>query len=182
MKKIWLAALLAGAAALAATARAAKPELAIHIATVKQTGTKQTETRRLALIGPEAQFAVVLTNVSSRPLRLWKTSCSWGYDALSFEMREASATHRLRRTPVSFRKNFPQFVTLAPGESLRRWVALASNDWEGFPVPAPGHSLSRTLRAVFEIKPDAESRQYQVWTGRIATPFAHYVLERGAAP
>ncbi len=177
MKKIWLAALLAGAAALAATARAAKPELAIHIA-----GTEQAGTRQLALIGSEAQFAVVLTNVSSRPLRLWKTSCSWGYSALSFEMRDAHGVHRLRRTPVPFLKNFPQFLTLAPGESRRRWVALASNDWEGFPVPAPGHSLSRTLRAVFEIKPDAESRQYQVWTGRIATPFARYVLERGAAP
>src|SRR3954470_12347583 len=34
------------------------------------------------------QVTVVLKNVGSSPLRLWKDTCSWGYQNLSFEITD----------------------------------------------------------------------------------------------
>ena len=64
-------------------------------------------------------FQVVVKNISDRPQKVFKTSNSWGYWAVSFEFALESG-EKVVVTPnsgVSFTRNVPGTLTIPPGGS-----------------------------------------------------------------
>ena len=107
-------------------------------------------------------FRVRLTNSGTRPRRLWRETCSWGYDRLSFRVRDArGAERRIVKIPRGWDKNFPDWVAVEPGGALELEVRFDPQIWRGAP-PAKGESLT----AVFEVPDSAEARKLGVWVGK----------------
>jgi len=119
---------------------------------------------------------VVLTNTSNQPQNIWKEWNSWGYYALSFEVTdEHGKTSIVRKGIKVWTVDGTDYWTLDPHESLVIDVDCASDEWEGFPRPTK-EPQSVAMRAIFEIKPDAASRKFSVWTGRVFSKVADYTF------
>jgi hypothetical protein len=118
--------------------------------------------------GPQAHFHVIWKNTSDRPLRIWAESSPWGYESLSFEIRDATGKHwRALRRKTIFPRNVLAYVTVAPGQTLVKRVFFGdAKVWEGFPVEKD-QPFSVHMHAVFQIAPSAEAARAAVWTGRI---------------
>ncbi len=123
------------------------------------------------------RFHVILTNSSEKPKRIWKEWCSWGYFVLSFELTDENGkTWTAKKKGRAWTKNYPDYWTVAPHESLVLDVEFADADvWDGFSRPrSSSHRLK--MRAIFEIEPDKESEEYSVWTGRAISKLEEYVF------
>jgi hypothetical protein len=126
--------------------------------------------RRVEYRKPRDHFHVVLSNGATRAQRIWQDWNSWGYYALSFELEDvAGKKWAVKKRPTVFTMNYPSSWVILPGEDLVIDVYWGDEDtWEGFP-PLGTESQKLTIRAIFQIKPDSETKQYDVWTGRIAS-------------
>ena len=100
-------------------------------------------------------FPVIVTNISDKPQRVAQEGCSWGHDALSFEVTDESGTkQKAAKVGIDFAKNIDSWWTLQPGESLVINVFYTDTaTWTGFPRPSAHKSQTVTMRAVFEMKP-----------------------------
>ena len=124
----------------------------------------------------KGHFYVVLTNVSAKPVRLWREEYSWGYSCLYFEITDATGKKRLAHKAESeWSKNFPDYHDLAPGDTWVMDVQFAdATVWNGFSIPSGSQNV--TLRAVYAIKPDNETREFGVWTGKIASAEGKFTI------
>jgi hypothetical protein len=137
--------------------------------------------RAIELVRPNDHFHVVLINRSPRSIRLWQEWCSWGYFALSFEARvEGGPVLKVTKKMRPWDKNFPAWFELSPGEAFLFEVGLEPSIWKDTPLPPPGQMRIVHLRAVFENRDDADARKHGVWTGRVVSPEAEYIIKRGA--
>jgi hypothetical protein len=122
-----------------------------------------------------AHFHVLLTNVTASPQKIWKESDSWGYAALSFELKDATGkAWTVRKKERPWRKNTPAFWTVASRETLVYDVTLADGRWEGMP-PSPREKRF-TIRAIVEIKVDEKTREHGIWTGRVLSNSSEIVF------
>lgn len=114
--------------------------------------------------GHATHFHVIVSNVSGQPQRIWQ---EWGYFGLTFELTDEQGKKWVaRKCPRGWDKNFPSTWTLDPHESLVLDVYFTdTNIWQGFAMPKR-NSQTVTMQAVLEFKPDENSRQIGVWTGR----------------
>lgn len=115
-------------------------------------------------------FHVVVRNVSDKPVRVWESWNSWGYDRLTFEVTDsAGKTTIAERAPCNFTRNFPSALTIEPGESYVLRVKFEDKTlWQGFPRPTEG-TAEVTIRAVFAIEESDESKEHNVWTGKVVS-------------
>jgi hypothetical protein len=120
-------------------------------------------------VHPPSRFYVIVSNVSNEPQRVWDEHCSWGYFALSFEFTDITGkTTTAKKRDITWTVNSPVWRSLAPQESLVLEVHYAAtNWWSRFPEPQGSRTV--TMRAVFTVSPDEESRRHKVWTGRISS-------------
>lgn len=126
-------------------------------------------------ISLDKTFQVVLTNRTGKPLKIWEDSNSWGYAALRFEITEgAGGNVVVRKKERDWRKNMPTFWAIDDGERVTYDVSLGSDEWEGLPKGLSGATV--TMRAILEILPDEQSKEFGVWTGKVASPAAEYIL------
>lgn len=123
---------------------------------------------------------VILTNRSANKRRVFQEWCSWGWGALTFElMDEKRKTWFPHKLPKFFTYNFPAYWTLNPGESYVFDVDFANRSvWgDGFWLP-PDHPTGLvTLRAVYDVRADDESRKLNVWAGRITSEPAACIIK-----
>jgi hypothetical protein len=155
-------------------APAERPSITVSIAIPEHGGQ-----RAIRPVGRAPHFHVILANVSDQPQRIWREWCSWGYYALSFEAKSQSGKLWVaKKKPRAWSKNYPDYWTLAPHESLVIDVYFSDQaTWDGFPQPQ-GESETFTISAVFEVKPDDASRKYGVWTGRAVSQPAKYAISK----
>ncbi|TAE54717.1 MAG: hypothetical protein EAZ89_06395 [Bacteroidetes bacterium] len=112
---------------------------------------------------------VLLTNISPRPVKLWKDWNTWGYFNLTLQWTAGGQTRLIRRkAPKNWDGDFSDFWVLPPNESVILEIDMSSGEWEGIP-DLYGETIPATLRAVYENKPDALATEFGVWVGRIAT-------------
>ena len=97
---------------------------------------------------------------------------------MSFEFTDQSGKEWVVKKKLrAWSKNYPDYVTLEPQESLVLDVYFANAAiWDGFPYPAGAVGEPFTMAAVFEAKPDDSSRKYSVWTGRAVSKAQKYVF------
>jgi len=127
------------------------------------------ERARLAYMNSTSHFHVLVRNNSPRPQKVWESWNSWGYYALSFELSPDKgknwAVAKLKETV--FTRNFPSFQTIIPNGGLVIDVYFGNDAiWEGFPLRR-GQENNVLLKAVFEVRDSVESKEYDVWTGRV---------------
>jgi hypothetical protein len=127
-------------------------------------------------------FHVVITNVSDKPVRLWTDRFSWGYDNLSFEAIAADGSVTpIAKRPRDWTKNYPDWHELAAGETWVIDVDWFSDEgraiWEHTPARDAGlKPMLVKLRAVYEVKPDRQSKELGVWTGKITSAEGTYAI------
>jgi hypothetical protein len=126
----------------------------------------------------DAHFHVVVTNGSEKPRRIWRDDCSWGYAALSFEITDDTGkTWTVEKKPRGWLANEPFYWILEPHENLVIDVYFTNGaTWNGFPEVQPHERKVVSMRAIFDIKPDDESRRQEVWTGRVQSQSRKYTF------
>lgn len=149
----------------------AKPVLQISIAVPINHG------NRAIIVGrPDSHFHAVVTNISDKPVRLWREWCSQGYFNLTFRLTDAnSKTFIGKKLGRGWDKNFPDYVELGADEHFVIDV-YPLRDWENFTPVFTTEATKAKLQAVYEIKPDTDSKKYNVWSGRIESNAQEYVL------
>jgi hypothetical protein len=165
-------------AILAVGAGADEPKTADILAVrIVPTGYHEKTGRAIEVYGPSQHFHVVVTNVSDRPVKLWRDWCSWGYFSLSFvatgeDGKPVTVGKKLRE----WMKNFPDATIVPPGDHMVFEVALDDDVWKDPPLPERGQSRTVRLRAVYTIRNDQEAEKFGVWTGRVSSPEETYTL------
>jgi hypothetical protein len=135
--------------------------------------------RSITLWQPSSHFNVVVTNISDKPVRLWREWCSWGYFALSFVVTdEAGKAAVVKKSPRDWDKNYPDWTELAPGDSMVFEVTFAEGTWTNSPLPAKNASLKVRMKAAFEVREDGQSKKLNVWTGKVESPELSYTIYR----
>lgn len=128
-------------------------------------------------------FHVLITNHSDEPVRLWSDRYSWGYSNLSFEIFDEGGmlVGAINKKSRPWRKNFPDWLEIGPGESYVLNVDFFSesgrNIWNNVPKPRGGtkpHLVK--LRAVYEVQPDKQSAELNVWTGKVKSAIGTYAI------
>lgn len=133
--------------------------------------------RAIILTKPEWHFHVVVTNTSQEPVKLWQESCSWGYFNLSFESTDQGGKIVLiKKKAKGWNKDFPTWTVLAAGEQWVVDVAFDESTWQNPPLSAKGKGQAIKLKAVFEIAPEPEAQERNIWTGKITSPQDGYTF------
>ena len=125
--------------------------------------------RTVFLTDRASHFHVALENISEHPIRLWSEACSWGYEALSFEMQTPNGIVAIKRKPTNWKQNIPDSILLNPSELQIFDIYCATDEWTHFPLPSPQHSRTVLLKAVYLVRPDRLSKQYNIWSGRLTS-------------
>jgi len=130
----------------------------------------------LELFG-DGHFHVVVTNLATAPIRVWKEWCSWGYFDLSFEARDATGrSFVISKKNRGWDKNFPCPIAIGGGRSWVIDVNLDPSIWLNSPLSNDTGKATLRLKAVFEIREDERSREERVWTGKVTSPAGEYTL------
>ena len=174
MNRMTLLCSLIAILAVPALCDTAVPTLSVSIAILPLSEAGSVEVpKRVLHHGHDTHFHVVVSNVSDKPQRIWDEQWSEGYSALSFEVTDNSGkTWVIKKKERSWTENAFSIWTLEPHESLVLDVNFTdSNTWEDFP-----HSQTVTMRAIFDVMTDGQSKEYAVWTGRVLSKSDKYIF------
>lgn len=117
----------------------------------------------------DSHFHVIISNISTNVIRLWDESCSWGYEALSFQFADHAGNHwAVKKGPAFWTSNYPRWWRLDPGESGAIDVDFAQR-WEGFRHATNQQPFAVTVSAVYEIRADENTPDSGVWSGKIVS-------------
>ena len=157
----------------------ASPDLLVAIAVPDRRGGRVVE-----LIDERSHFHVVVTNVSEHPVRLWREWCSWGYYNLSFEITLPGGKKLVAKKHARpWKKNYPDFCTIEPGNHLVIEVYPNADDWKDSGLGSiarsdPGEGRKVTLQAIYSIEADQHAGEEGVWTGRVESELTEIVIHK----
>lgn len=107
---------------------------------------------------------VLVVNAGRGLLRLWRTGCRWGDEALSFTLNlPDGAVVEIRRASGEYTANPPAAVEVAPGQAHAIAFDLGDGSW----TPPPPRTPS-ALAARYAILVSDEALALGVWTGAVA--------------
>jgi hypothetical protein len=119
---------------------------------------------------PPYPLHVLVRNEGRVPVRLWQEDCSWGYDAMQLRISTADGReHLVKKMPRAWASNVPRFVTLKPDETMVWPIELSSHIWEDLSWVPKTNMVQVHVTVVYSVTPDDYSKQYGVWTGRLAS-------------
>jgi hypothetical protein len=131
----------------------------------------------ISLAARSPQVTVVLTNKGQHTLRLWKDSCSWGYQNLSFELTDsAGLSITITRPERGWEKNVPAWNDLPSGGSLSIDVTLSAPEWRGLPALKHGEEQAVRLRAIYQTEAGFDATTHHVWVGVAQSPVIDVIL------
>ena len=112
---------------------------------------------------------MVLRNISSSPVKIWKDWNSWGYYNLSLSFSNADTSFTIsKKSPTNWDGDFADYWTVPAGESLVLDIDMRAGVWKGLP-DLYGEILAGKLSATYENKPDALAAEFGIWTGKLTT-------------
>jgi hypothetical protein len=115
-----------------------------------------------ASVGTVTPFYVVATNQSNAPMTVWQESCSWGFYALSLDLRlEDGTISTITKHSRGWDRNFPAPYVIRPGMPFVLVVRL-KEEWTGYPK-----NQKVWMRARYTSEPDRFGSQNEVWVGEV---------------
>lgn len=154
------------------------PQTAIAVRIVSPDRTRGDGPQLITLNQPSQHFHVVVTNVSGKPIRLWREWCSWGYYMLSFRVTDENGkVTEVKKGPCEWKKNYPDWTTLQPGDHMVYEVSFDERTWPDVALEQ-GKARQVRMSAVIEVKPDMDSEREDVWTGTVASPERSYTIAK----
>ncbi|MCW3072070.1 MAG: hypothetical protein JWO44_1960 [Bacteroidetes bacterium] len=135
------------------------------------------DTAWIQLYGADYRFHVLLQNNSGKPINIWQEWNSWGYFCLSFEVTYPDGTTEIAsKTKRGWDKNFASAQTIAPGGYYVFDVTFDSKTWINSPLKkSPDRTICK-LKALYQVTESPESKEYNVWTGKVASATADYII------
>jgi hypothetical protein len=125
---------------------------------------------------------VILTNVSKQTQAVFEPSHSWGYYAISFELRTGDGRSvEIRKKQAGFTMNVPSTFLIPPGEQMVYLIKL-DDKWvadPGLPITEK-EPIDIRVKAIYEIVPTPESTQQSVWTGHAESEEYHFEFLHGS--
>ncbi len=144
---------------------------------IAPTSFREGAVRTIVLSGSADHFHVVITNVSGKPIRLWRNLCSWGYRCLSFEIRGPDGkTLTVEKQNRAWTKNAPVWDTIPAGDHKVFDVSWYDSTWAGVPPLTDRPAQFLSMKAIYEVPVDKQATAHQVWTGRVTSPQATYSI------
>lgn len=135
--------------------------------------------RSIEMHRPEAHFHVVLKNISTHDVSLWREWCSWGYFNLIFEVTDSTGkTVVVKKKQRGWNKNFPDFATIDPNGHFVIDVTFDPEVWENAPLPEKGKSHTVSMKAIYEIAESDHAKESKVWIGRVVSEKKEYTIWR----
>ncbi|MFA6281915.1 MAG: hypothetical protein WCY05_05385 [Candidatus Omnitrophota bacterium] len=112
-------------------------------------------------------FHVLLKNISNKSERIWQEICSSGYENLYFELEVNGKKILIQKSPKDWSKNYPDYLTINPGEYIVFDVYITTDEWGGLPKVTEKTPVK--IKAIYETKeiPLKNSKSYNVWSGKI---------------
>jgi hypothetical protein len=131
----------------------------------------------ILLGGTVPQVRIVLKNIGSETIRVWKDNCSRGYRNVSFEMIDKEGRRFVvQRAPITWEKNIPAWDTLAAGDSVSREITFKPHEWRGLPELRPGEARSVKMRAIYTSADSYDAQHDRVWVGTVSSEPAEVTL------
>jgi hypothetical protein len=131
------------------------------------------------------KFHVLLTNVSNEPVRVWQEYVSWGYYCLQLEIIDQDGIkHLLKKKPITFYSNAPDYVILQPGGSVVWNVNLDSKVWEDLAWLPNDKMWNVKVKAIYTVKNEEDPKKFDyndakthgVWTGQAISEMYDFTL------
>ncbi len=119
-------------------------------------------------ITPKSTFKVSILNGTKEKTTLMNDSCSWGYDAMSFDLKSPSGKEfHITRVEKNWNRNFPRGDKLDPIGMKVRTINFADKTWEGFPAGISGNMDGWQVRVNFKIPKSLLYSDEGFWSGEI---------------
>lgn len=114
------------------------------------------------------RLTVVVSNGTSRVVKLWEQDNSWGWDNLVVDLKERNDERisTVRRRISDFTVNAPVFNTIAPGQIHRLEINLADGWWE-IPQEVDVFNRSYQVRVRLCVASSREAEELGVFVGEI---------------
>ena len=121
---------------------------------------------------------VVLTNTSKESQPVFRTSNSWGFDNVSFEITTADGKKLVASMRMqTFTVNFPGTFLIPVGEQKVYAIRL-DEQWEVKPQALAFGLQDVTIKAIYEVKETKDSKEQKVWSGRVESKPYQFKLYR----
>lgn len=161
-----------------APADAERPTLMVSIATPRVNNIQD-----LHLSGKDATLAVVVTNLSSKPVSVWRDWCSWGYFNITLEFCDETAAAGpkywvIAKAPRGWDKNFPDAAEVAPGGSMIFNVPLSESMLKDADSLQKYDGKKLKMRVHYSIAANKEAQEFNVWTGRVQSTYQEYTVRK----
>lgn len=117
------------------------------------------------------QIGVVVSAAGRLPVRLWDLHNSWGWGAISIELRGAGndSSYLIERRERDWTKNGPSFFCLEVGESRYIPVHLDDGWWKRGDALKALIDSPVQVRAWWRTPPSPEAAALGVWEGVVAS-------------
>jgi len=115
------------------------------------------------------RLSVTILNSSSQEVKLWDLHTSFGWPALSVQIRaEAKKPVQISRRWRDWTKNGPVYFILLPKEEVDVVLDLHDSWWDARVLPE-WKDRPVSVRARLQIKPTPESERFGVFTGIVCS-------------
>ena len=122
------------------------------------------------------QMNVVITNKTESDLAVWAENCSWGYRCLSFKILFGDDEFTVVQKGQNWTVNGPSAFVVKPQDHFVSNVRFIDEKWQG--LPQKWDSQKVRIKAIFQIKPDDESRKLGVWNGKMESDWLEVNLHK----
>jgi len=111
------------------------------------------------------RLRVKVVNATKEPVRLWKDSNSWGHYKISVCLVQKNGkVVQIKRRPVAFTRNVPEFFETGPGESSETRIDLKDGYWT-LPDGLDLEDWPPFVSVVLCVESTPEAKELKTWVG-----------------
>jgi hypothetical protein len=123
----------------------------------------------IAQASPAGKIMVRATNISQKPLRIWKDTNSWGAARWRVLVIRREQLQTFFQNPDhDFTRNFPSYTELAPGAFFEQTLDLNDGDWRGDTNGKVQFVADDRVVAIYDVPFTTEALNSKVWYGTVA--------------
>ena len=102
-----------------------------------------------------------LTNTGKHPVYLWDDANSYGWDALSIDVRIDNEVISIKRKQADFTRNGPGRVSVEPDNTIKRDINLGDGYWE-IPQKLRGRNGEFEIRLKLAFQKTKDAKKFQI--------------------